>query len=634
MQLGLQSSKKQSSEKKKKSDNPVPSMDEIDDLRQEIDELRQQQQISFNSRSLYSSGITPTLIPIANPTIGRIGPGPQNEIEQLKSIVSQKTEEIKRIDRKLSEQKREIKMQLQETNRVVSENEQLKRTIGELRLTISQLQGQLAEAQKEKEEAKDEILRLHSTSGEGRAVVEQFVAGYKAKLEKEVRMLKTEIKRLNEINATQKNDLSQLKGWVKTLQDEAEAVTEENTAQKKECHDLKNQLKKADKKIQLLLKANEALQMRCSAAQEGSTSIPPLLLAYKDQILALPQKSGQQMLEHALLIVKKWMCTAGEEMDEMTADEHKARLDKLMKLIEGKGTPGAAAIAKLKKEIQALREENEQLKRNIERLKREHSGTSSDKEALIAQVEQANEEIRKLNCEADFLTQRIESHQLYQIHPSLDDHTLQHGENVIAVHIKSAKLNPSFFAQFFASTSSPFSSSSSASSSSSIIPTTFLLADFFLFDSQQTPVADGFDPHYDFIARYCTENSLFFEHFLMKHQVQFELYSVKVVASCVAKGSLSFAGLLDDCNEQQLTLSLFSETQPKQIVGTVDVSIQALLPFHRSTSYPQSASSDDEASSSSPPKSPFHSIENIFCPLCPQEECSTSNEESEAEGID
>jgi hypothetical protein len=79
---------------------------------------------------------------------------------------------------------------------------------------------------------------------------------------------------------------------------------------------------------------------------------------------------------------------------------------------------------------------------------------------------------------------------------------------MIAIHIKSCRLEPAFFSllfpqgQFSLPSQTRDNQGMSTTTSHAIAPRTFVMIDFYLFDSQHTPIVEGFTPLYNYVARF------------------------------------------------------------------------------------------------------------------------------------
>eukprot|EP00770_Monocercomonoides_exilis_P000654 MONOS_644.2-p1 / transcript=MONOS_644.2 / gene=MONOS_644 / organism=Monocercomonoides_exilis_PA203 / gene_product=unspecified product / transcript_product=unspecified product / location=Mono_scaffold00010:249314-252516(+) / protein_length=949 / sequence_SO=supercontig / SO=protein_coding / is_pseudo=false len=307
---------------------------------------------------------------------------------------------------------------------------------------------------------------------------------------------------------------------------------------------------------------------------------------------------GREVIEKAVYIIGKW-----KEMGKKPSE--------IEKLIEGY------------EERDSLREENRRLRADRDReranVKREKERADRLKKELEEERRRKRESelMRQLDLKAEeisFLTERVMDHGMFdQVAPI--ENKIEPGETIMLIYVTEASLMESFFSSLSigsggAPTQSPLS-----------YLQTFVIVDFFEFDSVKSNDIVGLKPRFDLCARYRVAVKPYFIHDILRHTASIELYAIAppqtmgrtsglpptangaalglsfAPTRMVAKGVFSLAAFVESYEDIEQTVTLY-RVQPKkkrsgvsstldtdsvemttEAVGTVNIRAQVLLPL-------------------------------------------------------
>ncbi|KAK2962196.1 hypothetical protein BLNAU_2856 [Blattamonas nauphoetae] len=199
-----------------------------------------------------------------------------------------------------------------------------------------------------------------------------------------------------------------------------------------------------------------------------------------------------------------------------------------------------------------------------------------EKNKILTKIQQLEDENATTVKESQLLKSRILDHCMFEDHPQEDDHGLRSDENMLSITLQSCELNTAFFSQ---------------------LPVTFVLTDFFLFDSEKGRTETGYSPEYNTVIKYQIPQWSVASNALESFPLYFELYSLTDgYPQVVGEGELQINELVGNNDRFESQVTLYSILQPKEsdeeesdsqithdssndIIGTMTVSAQLYTPY-------------------------------------------------------
>ncbi|KAH7816970.1 putative First C2 domain of RPGR-interacting protein 1 [Monocercomonoides exilis] len=522
----------------------------------------------------------------------------REQMEDVAQRYDQLQQMMKKLKRESSDKDRMIEELNDELEELRQDNAKLQQQAGNSELRKEQI-SQLQQNVKAAVEAKQQLAVVFEEK--------ENLLKEKKQLNEENETLKKKITDKDKLIRELKTKILELDAENDTIQADNDALTEDLQQVHKEIESKDEQIANLRDKLESAIKSSASASQAAKGAQKAEMNVDPLLLAYEPILKKLPRRNGETLLEEALMVVRKWM-GEGEGVIELTEKERKKKMKKLMEIIEGKKEePSYSKADELKYEQERFLKEKEELN---DALSEKESALKEKEEECIQlkqQHEQSVENYNKLSNEIEAMSKRLSSHPFYLSDPDCDDHSVVDGQNMLIICMDTAEMNEEFFEKMRKrmkrggrageeglenekegtgandSTTSAISPSSASSSSASSFNSTgiktFLSVDFFMFDSQKTPIVEGMNPEYKFVAKYTCDCTPYFFHYLDAHFVRFELYTVDLKAKCIAEGRLNFSDLIQHYSTYAYDMKMMSVDDPDELVSTVSISVETLLPF-------------------------------------------------------